>query len=83
MVRSHRPGEAAFKSILPEDIKWNPSQKSSHLRRSNGMQRCRSRIFLPNDVSVDDVACIFTKFKVTKRRGHRLLFHGSVAGRGR
>jgi quercetin dioxygenase-like cupin family protein len=24
MVRSHQPGEAAFKSILPEDINWNP-----------------------------------------------------------
>lgn len=24
MVRSHQPGEAAFKSILPEDIDWNP-----------------------------------------------------------
>jgi quercetin dioxygenase-like cupin family protein len=24
MVRSHEPGEAAFKSILPEDIHWNP-----------------------------------------------------------
>jgi quercetin dioxygenase-like cupin family protein len=24
MARSHRPGETAFKSILPEDINWNP-----------------------------------------------------------
>ena len=24
MVRTHQPGEAAFKSILPEDIDWKP-----------------------------------------------------------
>jgi quercetin dioxygenase-like cupin family protein len=24
MVRDHQPGEAAFKSILPEDIDWKP-----------------------------------------------------------
>jgi hypothetical protein len=24
MVRSHQPGEAAFRSILPEDIDWKP-----------------------------------------------------------
>jgi quercetin dioxygenase-like cupin family protein len=24
MVRSHQPGESAFRSILPEDIEWKP-----------------------------------------------------------
>jgi hypothetical protein len=24
MVRTHQPGEAAFRSILPEDIDWKP-----------------------------------------------------------
>src|SRR5271168_2781298 len=24
MVRAHQPGEAAFKSVLPEDIDWKP-----------------------------------------------------------
>ena len=24
MVRTHQPGQAAFRSILPEDIDWNP-----------------------------------------------------------
>jgi quercetin dioxygenase-like cupin family protein len=24
MVRSHQPGEAAFRAILPEDIEWKP-----------------------------------------------------------
>ncbi len=24
MVRSHQPGESAFRSILPEDIVWKP-----------------------------------------------------------
>jgi quercetin dioxygenase-like cupin family protein len=24
MVRDHQPGEAVFKSILPEDVDWNP-----------------------------------------------------------
>jgi hypothetical protein len=24
MARTHQPGESAFKSILPEDIEWNP-----------------------------------------------------------
>src|SRR5271154_1260603 len=24
MVRTHQPGEAAFRSILPEDIDWRP-----------------------------------------------------------
>ena len=24
MVRAHRPGEAVFRSVLPEDIDWKP-----------------------------------------------------------
>ena len=24
MVRDHQPGEAVFKSILPEDVDWKP-----------------------------------------------------------
>ena len=24
MVRNHQPGEAVFKSILPEDVDWKP-----------------------------------------------------------
>ena len=24
MVRTHQPGEAAFRSILPEEIEWKP-----------------------------------------------------------
>ena len=24
MVRTHQPGEAVFRSILPEDIDWKP-----------------------------------------------------------
>ena len=31
MARSHPQGEAAFKSILPEDIIWNPFPPSARL----------------------------------------------------
>jgi len=24
MVRTHQPGQAAFRSVLPEDIDWKP-----------------------------------------------------------
>ena len=24
MVRTHQPGQAVFKSVLPEDVYWNP-----------------------------------------------------------
>ena len=24
MTRTHQPGQAAFKSVLPEDIEWEP-----------------------------------------------------------